>query len=115
MEFTIEFLRVFVRDLGYAAPLLISLLAVILLIGYVIGSLEGWAVSDPFYHALINATTVGYGDFRPSRAPAKVLAVVLALIGLVFTGIVVAMALHAADYAFGQIHDVTGFSRPNRG
>ena len=33
------------------------------------------------------------------------LAVALAFVGLIFTGMVVAIALHAADYAYGMVYD----------
>jgi hypothetical protein len=33
----------------------------------------------------------------------------LAIIGLVFTGMVVAVALHAANHAYGQVYDTSGF------
>lgn len=109
MEFTFEFLRVFFLDLLYAAPLLVFLLVLIGLIGLAIGRIEGWSVSDSLYHAFINATTVGYGDFRPARGRAKFLAIVLAFVGLVFTGMVVAIALHAANDSFGHVYDTAGF------
>jgi hypothetical protein len=35
--------------------------------------------------------------------------VALAFVGLVFTGMVVAVALHAADYAYRQVYDASGF------
>ena len=82
---------------------------VIAFIGFIIGRIVGWSLSDSLYHAFINATTVGYGDFRPSEKRAKFLAIVLAFIGLVFTGMVVAIALHAANYAYGQVYDVDSF------
>ena len=109
MEFTILFLQVFVNDLRYAGPLLVSLVLLIGIIGYLIGTIEGWSVSDALYHAFINATTVGYGDFRPTKRPSKILAILLAFVGLVFTGMVVAVALHAADYAFGVVYETSGF------
>jgi len=109
MEFTLEFLHIFFLDLLFAGPILISLLLLVALIGYVIGRIEGWSLSDSLYHAFINATTVGYGDFRPVEGRAKFFAVVLAFIGLVFTGMIVAIALHAANYAFGLVYDVSSF------
>jgi len=57
----------------------------------------------------MNATTVGYGDFRPTDKRAKYLAVMLAVIVLVFTGMIVAVALHAANQAYGQVYEVSGF------
>lgn len=109
MEFTLEFLRIFVIDLLYAWPILGCLLLLICLIGLVIGRIERWSLFDSFYHAFINATTVGYGDFRPAHKPAKMLAIVLAFVGLVFTGMVVAIALHAATDAFKYVHDIKSF------
>ena len=109
MEFTVEFLRVFYSDLVYAGPLLVSLLFLIGFIGIVIGRIEGWSLSDALYHAFINATTVGYGDFRPADRRAKYQAIMLAFVGLVFTGMVVAIALHAANYAFAEVYQTSGF------
>ena len=108
MEFTLSFLRIFLVDILYASPILGFLVLLIVLVGYLVGRIEGWSAFDAIYHAFINATTVGYGDFRPSRKGSKALAVLLALVGLIFTGMVVAIALHAADFAFAQMHNVAG-------
>jgi len=104
MEFTLLFLHVFFMDLFHAAPLLIFFIVLISFIGFFIGKKEGWSISDSLYHAFINATTVGYGDFRPTRNSSKMLAVVLAFVGIIFAGMVVAMAIHSADYAYGELY-----------
>ena len=109
MEFSFYFLRVFALDLAHASPLLICLLVLIGGMGYLIGRIEGWSKGDALYHAFINATTVGYGDFRPTKRISKLIAVGLAFVGLVFTGMVVAIALHAADHAYAQVYEVSGF------
>ena len=109
MEFTLIFLRVFFLDLFYAGPILIFLVLLIIVMGYIIGRIERWSRSDALYHAFINATTVGYGDLRPTKKPSKMLAVANALVGLIFTGIVVAIALHAGDQAFGVVYESSGF------
>jgi hypothetical protein len=114
MDFTLQFLRIFFLDLGYAAPLLISLLMLIAVIGYIIGWIEGWSPGDALYHAFINATTVGYGDFRPTHGRTKVLAILLALTGLVFTGMVVAIALHAAHVTFEDVYHMGGLNSRQR-
>ena len=109
MEFTLEFFEILYIDLVHAAPLLIFLLSLVVVIGFVIGRVEGWSLFDSLYHAFINATTVGYGDFRPTDKRSKLLAVMLAVVGLVFTGMVVAIALHAANHAYAVVYDTTGF------
>lgn len=100
MDFTLYFLQTFFRDVAYASPVLGFLVLVIMFIGLRIGRIEGWPPVDSLYHAFINATTVGYGDLRPTRARTKFFSVVLALTGLIFTGLVVAIALHAAEHAY---------------
>lgn len=107
MEFTFDFIRIFAIGLYYAAPLLVSMMLIIVALGFVLGRLEGWSGPDSLYHAFTTATTVGYGDIHPRKKRAKVLAVIIAFIGIVFTGIVVAIALHAATHAFKETHDIT--------
>ena len=103
MRFTGEFVRVFLEDLGYAAPILLSLILIVVIIGLIIGRIEGWNRFDAFYHAFINATTVGYGDFRPASRAGKLLSIVNALVGLILTGIIVAIGLHAAEMALEAV------------
>lgn len=109
MEFTFTFLHIFFLDLIYASPIIVFLALMISLIGYRIGRIEGWTPTDALYHAFINATTVGYGDFRPSKGRTKLLAVALAITGLIFTGMIVAIALHAANYSYNQVYDASSF------
>jgi len=111
MKFTFDFIRMFGIGLYYAAPLLASMLLIIVVLGHFLGRLEGWSRLDAMYHAFIAATTVGYGDFHPRKKLSKILAIVIAFVGIVFTGIVVAVALHAAGHAFNDTHDVTEVTR----
>ena len=108
MDFTLDFVRIFALGLFYAAPILISLVFLIFLLGLVVGRKEGWAIEDATYYAFITATTVGYGDFHPRKTASKFLAIIIALLGLIFTGIVVAVGVHAASDAFKT------FYSPNR-
>lgn len=100
MHFTLEFLEVFFIALFYTAPILIFLLLLIVLLGVIIGKKEGWSTTDAVYYAFITATTVGYGDFHPKTPACKRLAVAIALIGLILTGLVVSIGVHAGSIAF---------------
>jgi len=104
MDFTLDFIRIFVLGLFFAAPLLILLALLIVFVGVVVGKKEGWSLADATYYAFITATTVGYGDFHPKKPASKYLAIVIALTGLVFTGIVVAVGVHAASIAFKTVY-----------
>jgi len=96
---TITFLKEFGAGLWVTAPLLLSLAAVITLIGQFVGRREGWSRFDSFYWSFVTATTVGYGDIRPTRRASRVLAILIAILGLLFTGILIAVAVAAGTEA----------------
>jgi voltage-gated potassium channel len=107
MELMYDFVRLFVLGLTYVSPLLLSLILIIIVLGLIIGKREGWTGSNAVYFAFITATTVGFGDFHPERKLSKLLSIVIAMVGLIFTGIVIALALHAASEAFKHSPEFT--------
>jgi voltage-gated potassium channel len=105
MNFTVEFLQMFFVALWFVAPLIGLLVAVIVILGRLTGIREGWSRSDSLYYAFITATTVGYGDFHPRKGLSKMMAVAISFVGIVLTGIIVAIALQAAVHAFRSAPD----------
>jgi voltage-gated potassium channel len=101
---TTTFLKEFAFDLWVTAPLMLSLAAVIAVLGQVVGKKERWSRFESFYWSFITATTVGYGDVRPTKRVPRILAIVIALVGLMLTGILVAVAVHSATVALAA-HD----------
>jgi voltage-gated potassium channel len=104
MEFTQDFTFYFINGLVLAWPLLGSMALLISLAGVIVGKRESWEVFDSIYWAFITATTVGYGDIRPLYRLSKILAILIALQGMVFTGIMVALAINAAEISFEKIN-----------
>ena len=100
MEVTADFLRLFLRGIYFISPLLLILFLTIVLIGQIVGRHEAWTKFDALYWAFITAITVGYGDFHPRKRISKGLAILTALVGVIFTGIIVSVALHAAQTSF---------------
>lgn len=100
MEFTFTFIKIFLTGLYLAAPLTLSFCFCIVVLGQIVGRLEGWSRFDAVYWSFITALTVGYGDIRPSKKHSKNLAIVIALAGIMFTGIFVAITVHSATKAF---------------
>jgi len=105
VEFTFQFIKIFVLGLELAAPLLIFLVLLIIALGQIVGVRESWSRFDSLYWSFITATTVGYGDIRPLHKLSKTFAILIAFVGLIFTGITVALAINAASTAFANINE----------
>jgi voltage-gated potassium channel len=100
---TITFLKEFGVGLLVTFPLLLTLATAITLLGQIVGRMEGWSRFDSFYWSFITATTVGYGDVRPANRGSRTIAIFIALLGLILTGIVIAVAVHAGAKALDAI------------
>ena len=96
---TVVFLKQFGFALWETFPLLLSLGMAIALLGYTVGKKEGWSNFDSLYWSFITATTVGYGDIWPAKKGSRILAIIIAFLGLMLTGIVIALAVYAATSA----------------
>lgn len=106
MAFTLIFLEYFFRGLLHTSPVLLLLALLITSLGLWVGRKEAWSTEDAIYFAFITATTVGYGDFHPKHTACKYVAIIIATIGVLFTGIIVAAGLYAIEIAFNMLHDV---------
>ncbi|MGD8349375.1 MAG: potassium channel family protein [Gammaproteobacteria bacterium] len=105
MEFTLQFVRLFLSGLELTAPILLFLVLIIVALGQLAGKRESWSRGDALYWTFITATTVGYGDFRPLARASRILAVLIALCGLIFTGIIVAVAITATTSSIQRHYD----------
>jgi len=68
-------------------------------LGQIVCRVEKWETFDGLYWSFITATTVGYGDIRPMKKVSKVLSVLIALLGMMFTGIIIAVTLNTTTVA----------------
>jgi hypothetical protein len=99
---TFRFLRQLAIGLWFFSPLLLFLVLAIMLLGYLAGRQEGWSRLDSFYWAFVTATTVGYGDFRPTTKRSRIIAIFIAVLGLLTTGIIIALGVNAATKALAS-------------
>ncbi len=106
MDLLLDFLKTYLSRLLHLWPFILFLVSVIAALGLRIGALERWAPSDALYFAFITATAVGYGDFHPTQQRSKWLAILVALIGVLLTGLIVAIGLEAVSHAFRETHSV---------
>lgn len=80
-------------------PMLSLILAIQLALGLLTGFVEGWSLGDAVYFTFITGLTIGYGDLIPRYALTRTLAIGIGLSGLFLTGVIAAIAVHAARSA----------------
>jgi voltage-gated potassium channel len=100
MEFTLTFIRLIVLDFYFIAPLVLFLCLFIIVLGQMVGRIEGWSKYDAVYWSFITALTVGYGDLRPLKRRSKALSIAITLAGIMFSGIFVAITVHSVTETF---------------
>lgn len=105
MDYAITFLQYLFWGFKLASPVFLLLLVIIVSCGLLVGRWEAWSRLDALYWSFITALTVGYGDVVPVKKISRCLSVVVAFCGIIFTGIVVAMAIKATTFAFEQHGD----------
>ncbi|HEX9179797.1 MAG TPA: potassium channel family protein [Burkholderiales bacterium] len=88
-----------VQGLRVVWPILSGLMLVILLIGFAIGQIEGWSFGDSFYFAFVSGLTIGYGDLVPKSPVSRLLAIAIGFTGILLTGLVAAVGVHALHQA----------------
>jgi voltage-gated potassium channel len=106
MEFTIAFVSQLARLIFYFLPLFITLSLTIICLALWVGRQEKWGKGDSIYFGFITATTVGYGDFHPRKNSCKFVAIMISIVGLIMTGILVALSLEAVGTVI-DTHNIT--------
>ncbi|MDB5389516.1 MAG: Ion channel [Planctomycetaceae bacterium] len=94
----------FFTGLWVTWPVLCFLVFIKGALGIVVGRIEKWSTFDSIYFSLITGMTVGYGDFSPSHRISKICSVLITLVGLVFSGIIVAASVEAMRRAMLQMN-----------
>jgi len=85
-------------------PIWGSLVTLVVLLGVVFSFVEKIRLFEGVYHALITALTIGYGDITPHTSLGMILSVFIGIIGMVATGIIVALAIQAVRISYESLH-----------
>lgn len=91
--------RLFVAGLVIVWPVLSALLLLKVLLGVIVGLVEGWGIWQGIYFAFVTSLTIGYGDLAPREVLTRLLAVAIGFLGITLTGLVAAVAVKAFQVA----------------
>ena len=92
-----QFVTGLVSGLRVVWPILSALVALIVGLGLVAGLIEGWSVQDSIYFAFVSGLTIGYGDLAPKTLPARIVAVIIGICGVMLAALVAAVAVKAFE------------------
>jgi len=83
----------------------VALLALIVVGAVITAGVETIPFGDAVYFSFITGLTVGYGDIVAHTAVGRWVAVLLGFVGIIFTGLIVAAAVHAVQETLQDVHD----------
>jgi len=94
--------RTFFRISWHLRSVYLVQLALMFAGGVAIAIVEQIPIGDAIYFASITGLTVGYGDIVAHSTAGRVISVFIGFVGLLFTGLVVAIAVSAVREAWQQ-------------
>ena len=100
VRFNIHFWQLVWHLKSVFASLILMIIAGAILIAYA----ESMDFDDALYFAFVTGLTIGYGDIVPISATGRIVGVVLGFIGILITGLVVAVAVRALQQAWADLH-----------
>jgi len=105
MTMFIPFIRHFFSIIRRLFTVFLSLLALIVSVAVVVTHIEKMSFGEALYFSFITGLTVGYGDIVVQTPLGRLLAVFLGLIGMIFTGLIVAAAVRAVDKSLKDMNE----------
>ena len=82
---------------------LLAQLALVFAGAGLISALEKVAIGDALYFAFITGLTIGYGDIVAHTVGGRIVSVLPGIVGITFTGLLVAVAVRALQAADQEI------------
>src|SRR5262249_13932396 len=89
------FIKALIFELRVVWPVISGLLLLVVVLGVVIGRVEGWSVHESIYFAFVSGLTIGFGDFVPKTLLTRALAIVIGICGVLLVALVAAIAVEA--------------------
>ena len=92
----------FVHISWHVRSVIFALIVLIIIGATVIAFVERMPFGDSLYFSFVTGFTIGYGEIVPKTVLGRLVALLIGLIGIVFTGMVVAVAVRAVQKTFEE-------------
>jgi hypothetical protein len=89
------FSRYFLHHMLVVREVIVIQIILICLGAIAISVLEQLTIEESLYFAFITGLSVGFGDIAPQTTAGRIISVAIALVGVIFVGLVVAVATRA--------------------
>lgn len=100
-----DFAKHFYRYTLFVREVLAGLLLLLLLGAFLVSRFEDIPLTDAIYFAFITGLSIGYGDITPKTGLGCAVSVAIGAIGMILTGMTVAVATRAlADATSERLH-----------
>ncbi len=96
----ISFIHIFFRMAWHIRGVFLAILALIMVGAVVVAGVEKMPIEEAVYFALITGLSIGYGDIVATTTSGRIMSVLLGVLGILFTGLVIAVAVHAVREAW---------------
>lgn len=98
----IVFLRNLLRMIYFVRGVMLGLLLVLVICAFITAEVENMPLADALYFTFITALTVGYGDITPKTGIGRIISVLIAVVGAIIIGLIVAVSSRALKLAVEQ-------------
>ena len=90
-----SFTNHFLRAIWHFRAVILALIALVVVGAAVLTYVEKMPFADALYFAFVTGLTIGYGDIVMHTPVGRLIALLIGLIGILFTGLMVAVLVYA--------------------
>ena len=97
-----SFTSLFFRTVWHVKSVFLALIALIMAGAVAISVIEKIPFSDALYFAFVTGLTIGYGDIVVKTPFGRLVAILIGIIGILFTGLMVAVLVYAVRESMAE-------------
>ena len=92
----------FFRAVWHVKSVILALIALIIVGAVAITLIEKMPFADTLYFAFVTGLTIGYGDIVMKTPGGRLIALLIGLVGILFTGLMVAVLVYAVRESMAE-------------